>query len=109
MAHHLRIKICGVTTPADARAALANPQFAASAVKLGELLLDQARKTSRSDVIARLERDLAEQSLRELSPSERALALSPPLAHWFTSAGNAPASTRGQSPIWTAHDGQLLY
>jgi tetratricopeptide (TPR) repeat protein len=91
------------------RTALANSQFAASAVKLGELLLDQARKGYRSDVIARLERDLAEQSLRDLSPSEQSSALSPRLAHWFTSAGTAPASTRGQPTLWTAHEGHLLY
>src|SRR5262245_25151461 len=92
-----------------ARAALASSESAASAVKLAELLLEQSRKLYRSDLIARLERDLAEQSLRGLSPADRTQAIAPPLMHWFAGAGKAPLGLQGQSVIWTAHEGHLLY
>src|SRR5262249_62027685 len=55
------------------------------------------------------ERDLAEQSPGGLAPADRTQSIAPPLAHWFAGAGKAPLGIQGQSLIWTAHDGHLLY
>jgi tetratricopeptide (TPR) repeat protein len=91
-----------------AHVALAKPELAAAAARLGQFLLNRARASNQIEMVQHLADAIAQSKIAALAPAESKLLTAASLVHWTEGGSPSPLADVEPLPLWAVNAGHLV-